>query len=367
MTALVKEEPEEGGTKTSSFLKKSSSFLKSFPTPTNNSIYLSSLTESNLRLLDTTRQSVKSKEMRSSSENDMPRTSGNGRSVSYTSATFKFELKRRGVFGTMRLPPGWEEWSNVVNEASHNNELAHEGTLLEAQVHLLDASSESMVLMEVVPKLLPTRNILLSSQFEAVYTSLWKIDPLPSLDVRARRLPSPKPDVTIGYNWEFLGSPRAMEALSTFSTPVTCCSELAFPIFTLEAKGFGSTVYSQRQNMHNGACMLRNLCHLRSLARKGRENDNLVIFTASVSPEKVSLHSHWVENIRGQMTYPSREIRSWSPGSDNLNSAIETFSNIIYESLQMHATWIREDLQTLDLALEQHEGPSERVASIPSS
>lgn len=238
---------------------------------------------------------------------------------------------------------------------------------MEVQVHLLKAFKESTIIVEVVPRLLPMSKILLSDHFEAIYNSLWEVEPLEISEVGDSRLPSPKPDVTIGFNKSFLGSLRVQEVLSTFSTPAICCPDLAFPVFTLEAKGLESTVHSHRQNMHNAAYMLRNLCRLRTLSRNHHHNKTLVIFTASVSPEKVSLHAHWIETVEGKLAYPSREIISWSPGSNNLKTAIDSFSRVIYESLYRNAAWIQKDLQTLDRSLEHTQEFSRTTDSFSAS
>lgn len=320
--------------------------------------HTATLTELNLRLFTLAQSSGLSchNHVNSSTSPDSTmssRDSTKGKGISYTNAIFKFELERRNIFVSRKFPPGWNYLSLVVNEGAVQELNPPADSLMEAQYHLLDASNETTIVAEVIPKLLPMSDLLLSSSFEAIYDALWKVEPLPTCDEATSRLTSPKPDVTIGFNRKFLGSHRAMEALSTVSTPVICCPKLAFPVFTLEAKGMESTVFSSRQNMHNGACMLKNLYHLRSLARKDREDEKLVVFTVSVSPEKVSLHAHWVELIQDQLTYPSRELRMWSPGSDNLKSAVKSFSSVIYESLSRHATWIQEDLRTLDLALHE--------------
>lgn len=71
---------------------------------------------------------------------------------------------------------------------------------MEAQYHLLDASKETTIVVEAIPKLLPMSDLLLSSNFEAIYDALWKVEPLPTCDKAASQLTSPKPDVILRFS-----------------------------------------------------------------------------------------------------------------------------------------------------------------------
>lgn len=271
--------------------------------------------------------------------------------MSYTNPGFKYELERRSIFVSKTLPPDWDHISEVVNHGADRELNTPADRIFEAQSLLLDASNEGTVVAEVIPQLLPMRSLLLSTSYEGIYDALWKVQDIPTCDGANARLASPKPDVTVGYNRRFLGFSEAVDFLSITATPVICLPKLAFPIFTLEVKGLESTIFSNQQNMHNGSCMLRNLCHLRSLVN--RSCQNLVVFTASVSPEKISLHAHWARQTQFQMTYASKEVKAWSPGSENLECAVRVFANVIYHSLEEHEKWIRQDLQTLALTLQE--------------
>lgn len=317
-----------------------------------------SLTEQNLRLFSLAQISTLTPHdymSRSTSpvSTMSSRESSKGR-ISYTKPEFRYELERRNIFVSKTFPPDWDHISQVVNHGAERELNTPADQIFEAQYLLLDASNQATVVAEVVPKLLPMQSLLLSSSYEGIYDALWRVQDIPTCDGANTRLASPKPDVTVGYNRRFLGCNKAIDFLSTRATPVICMPKLAFPIFTLEAKGLESTGFSARQNMHNSACMLSNLCYLRKLVK--HDYENLVVFSASVSPEKVSLHAHWVEESQNQVIYPSKEIRTWSPGSDNLKSTVRAFSNIIYEALACHEKWIRQDLRKLEIALEQPSG-----------
>lgn len=68
----------------------------------------------------------------------------------------------------------------------------------------------------------------------------------------------------------------------------------AFPVYTLETKGFQSTYFSKIQNQHNSAHMLRSL----TLWSNANEPDweslyNPVTILVSVLRNNIAIHAHW--------------------------------------------------------------------------
>ena len=86
--------------------------------------------------------------------------------------------------------------------------------------------------------------LILSTDYEGIYDALWKVDELPTSDGSNMKLAAPKPDVTIGFNCQFLRWSRAIDFLASTATLVICKLKLAFLIFMLDVKGLGSTIYS---------------------------------------------------------------------------------------------------------------------------
>lgn len=101
---------------------------------------------------------------------------------------------------------------------------------------------------------------------------------------RSTPLPLPKPDVTIGASiWETAYTDTVI-SLDTITCPVTCCTQLMVPTFTVEGKCFQDVDYARRQNRLNGATMLRNIQEIhRKVGNVGIRN--LQVFTGIIGNE----------------------------------------------------------------------------------
>ena len=71
-----------------------------------------------------------------------------GCGLSYTNLVFKFELKRRNIFVSKTILPGWDRMSQFVNRGLE--QLSTPAQIHEVQDLLLDASNEATVVAEVM-------------------------------------------------------------------------------------------------------------------------------------------------------------------------------------------------------------------------
>lgn len=223
----------------------------------------------------------------------------------------------------------------------------------------LAAPNISIITREVVPSLVPIGSLLLSKHYDAITDSQWCSAPLSSEDNTAGSLCIPQPDLAIGYKASDLLHSSAIEYLGSFSTPVTCRSQLAFPCFCLEAKAFDSIQPSVLQNHINAAHMLRALYTLRSKAdQPGWQTSfegHITVITVSISKEKICIHGHWVTSKKGQLEYHSQVLKAWPTEYNDWSQIYHFINNAIFTILEQNRAWIVADLYKIRQMLEEEE------------
>lgn len=220
---------------------------------------------------------------------------------------------------------------------------------------IMAAPNEGLILCEAIHVLVPVASLFLSSHYDAVVDAQWDIEPLPCQMIMPSKLTRPKPDVTIGFKERGMTNYDAIDSLKPHSSPVICRTGLVFPSFCVEAKALRSARYSELQNRHNGAHMLRNLLKLR---QKANNPDWEVDFfnatnalTLSIQTDEIGLYGHWAVKNGEKISYNSRDIFTWRTKHDNCKEICDSVGRAIQTVLERNGPWIEKDLEKIQWEL----------------
>ena len=122
-----------------------------------------------------------------------------------------------------------------------------------------NANNEPAITLQILPTIVPVGALHVDEATYMVPHQQWsrKIMVEPKMKPV---LTAVKPDLTIGWSRAVFSQRKAMRYLGAHACPVVGHSNLAIPLFTVEAKGDGGILRVARsQNLHNGATMLSNL------------------------------------------------------------------------------------------------------------
>ena len=164
------------------------------------------------------------------------------------------------------------------------------------RAQLTDAGNESESVKDILPQLVPLMSIQLDKDAADVKDQLWRREIALQPDLKPT-LTTPKPDVTIGWKPHVFKSKfkKAYRSLQAFISPIAGFRSVAWPIFTIEAKGDGGSMRVARlQNLHNGAIMLSNLFELKR--KCGNEEaffNKIHVIELELTAESVQLSCYW--------------------------------------------------------------------------
>ena len=162
------------------------------------------------------------------------------------------------------------------------------------------------------------------------------------------RLATPKPDQTISFTASSFDCDDALISLGAYVCPVLLVLQIAFPCFTIKAKGDAGNLKTLRlQNLFNAHVMLNNILKLRQSV--GTEESFLGqarIFLLGVITELIKLYYYQVsQDVNGQINFKGQAFNSW-----NLNSKSDYDYNEAYKytknTLDLVASKTQESIQT---------------------
>ena len=162
-----------------------------------------------------------------------------------------------------------------------------------------------------------------------------------------------KPDRTYGFHRDAFGSGYAIDSLSYHACPIPTKQHLAFPLFTIEAKGPDGAMRDARlQNLNNGMAMVHNLAHLRGQAGTLEGfYDKFHALSAEITTEKLQLSGYWAtRNKKLQVEYHGMILASWDPSTpEAFREAYRGIHNAFDWVRDQAFSWISEDLESLSV------------------
>ncbi len=215
------------------------------PTPPSISASPVPLTKEALRLLNrnTDVESSKSSNMISDVSESVTLQAQSGSMNAYD-PEYRNTLEDRDVFfaDDKDPPPNFHElWKamSLSRESPGPDDIEAEN--LRAQ--LTNANNESASIKDILPQLVPLLSMQLENDTTCVKDQPWRREIALQPDLKPA-LTTPKPTVTIGWRPEVFKSrfKEAYKSLQAFISPITGFRSLAWPIFTIEARGDGGSM-----------------------------------------------------------------------------------------------------------------------------
>lgn len=197
------------------------------------------------------------------------------------------------------------------------------------------AEAESASVQDILPQLMPLNSLRSEKDTAFVKNQLWRRDIALQSEIKPT-LTTPKPDVTIGWKPAVFKSryEKAYKALQAFISPIAGFKNVAWPVFTIEAKGNkGSLRVARLQNLHNGAAMLSNLFELKRKCGNEEAFFNKVhVIRVELTAESVQLSCYWAcRNDIGVVQYFGKRLQCWSlfdETGDSLRNARRGIRNV---------------------------------------
>lgn len=312
------------------------------------------LTQHNLSVFDIDAQSSSDDSTMSEDDPSLSEKSARkNKTINCNDAHFETLLERHSVFYTAdEAPRDWTDIKSRILDTTvkplYTNSARDTAT---ARRVMMAAPNEGLILCEAIHALVPVAALFLSNHYDAIVDAQWDIEPLPYQMPLPNKLTRPKPDMTIGFKERIMTNYVAIELLKPHSSPVICRTGLIFPSFCVEANSLRSARYSELQNRHNGAHMLRSLLKLR---QKANNPDWEVEFfnvttalTLSVQIGTIGLYGHWAVKDGGKVSYHSRDILTWVTKHENYEEICDSVSRAIQTILERNEQWIEKDLEKI--------------------
>ena len=326
------------------------------PLPSANSPQRLPLTEESLRLLNSCYASSGSKNCEMSTSYASVGTSPSDKAISAYDSGYSEALERRQAFFAKiylnEQPPGHEElWKSLL--ASRTSPEPDESSIQKVRQGIEDAKNEQAAVTKILPKIIPFDALECSSTVYSVIDLKWDSALNPKLKPS---LTAPKPDITIGWRSDLFkfDFPKACASLATFINPVVNESGLAFPFFTVEAKGEkGTRRVSRLQNLHNGAVMLSNIYALKQKCKREESFfDKVHVMGVEIFEGSVQLSCYWATRSRtGEIQYRGGILQAWTLfdiHGQQYREARLCIRNAIDWVRTQTQEWIRSDLQAVE-------------------
>ena len=325
------------------------------PLPSTNSPQRLPLTEESLRLLDNSCPYSGSKKSEMSTTYPSLGTSPSDKAINAYDTDYPSALGiRQASFAKIYLnerPPGVDElWTALL--ARRKSPEPDEASIQEVRQGIEEAKTEQATVVRILPTVIPIGALTRSSTACSVTDMMWKSVLNPDLKPS---LTAPKPNVTIGWRSDvFEDFPKACASLATFVSPVINANELAWPFFTVEAKGEkGTRRVSRLQNLHNGAVMLSNLYALKQKCKREETFFNKVhVMGVEIFEGCVQLSCYWATRSRtGEIKYRGDILQAWTlidVHGHQYKQARLCIRNAIDWVQDQAQKWIRSDLQAVE-------------------
>ena len=223
------------------------------------------------------------------------------------------------------------------------------------RAQLTDANNESASVQDILPQLVPLMSLQSEKDTAYVKDQLWRRDIALQPELKPT-LTTPKPDVTIGWKPQVFKSryKKAYRSLQAFISPIAGFRSVAWPIFTIEAKGDkGSMRVARLQNLHNGAVMLSNLFELKQKCGNEEAFFNKVhVIGVELTAESVQLSCYWsCRNDLGGVEYFGKRLQCWSlfdETGDSLRNARRGIRNVLEWIRPRTLEWIEADMAAFE-------------------
>ena len=339
--------------------------LPDSPLPSANPPERLPLTEESLRLLDNGCLSSDSKTSGMPTSNLTSNESAPEGNMNAYHPDYLAALEFRQVFFADEdedgRPPGLDKWWTTLLAPRESPE-PDQTSIKSLRRVIGQTTTESDTMDGIVSEVITTKALKGSAKVVSVTNREWKSMLNTELEPC---LTPPRPDKTIGWGAHAFTRkyPKACASLNSFMFPIKSERTLAWPLFTIEAKGAsGTRAVARLQNLHNGAIMLSNIYALKQMC--GAEEsffDKVHVMGVEFFEGCVELSCYWATRSEtGEIRYLGESLQTWCL----LNSSGEHFKearSCIHNAMEWVRSeaeeWIRADLQAIE----------DKLTSIPLS
>ncbi|KAI4126370.1 MAG: hypothetical protein LQ347_005002 [Umbilicaria vellea] len=278
-------------------------------------------------------------------------------SINAYNIRFEPELNLRGVYFADDEPDKAPANLLMFHEAilkSRDSPEPDETDARNFRKRIRKAPNEAAIVRTVKPKIVPDEQLADDDTASMATEQLWQRANLLCPD-RKPVLSTPKPDTTIGWASGIFPFPEATNLVRKAMYPLSKNLKLAWPLFTVEAKGDGGNLkVAKLQNLHNGALMLSNLLKLRRASGKEQDFFNKIhAMSLEFTSETVQLSCYWAiqDGNPSEVRYYGMSIGSWSvvdPNGKGYRDARRCTHNALDWVKDQGLVWIKSDMKLLE-------------------
>ena len=320
------------------------------------------LTNEALRLLNrNTEEHSKSSDMVLGVSESVTSGAPSGPSISAYDPEYQDALEDRDIFfADGEDPPAdfHELWEAMLQPRESPGPDDIEAETFRAELD--EAKNPSASVQDILLRLVSLSSLRLGKDTAFVKDQLWRRDIALQPDLQPT-LTTPKPYVSIGWKPAVFKSryKKAYRSLEAFISPIAGFKSVAWPIFTIGARGDGGSMRAARlQNLHNGAVMLSNLFELKRKCGNEEPVFNKVhVIGVELTAESVQLSCYWAyRNDIGIVEYFGKSLQSWSlfdATGESLRNARRGIRNVVEWIKPRIFEWIQSDMAAFEVKNEQ--------------
>jgi hypothetical protein len=291
--------------------------------------------------------------------------------VDYRHNMFKGTLKKRGVSSEgLEKPANYDEVVKALNtDRKHLKDRPSENDMSGLLHYMKHAANKATLTSYVLPIITQAlQRGCRTSELRSIPSAKWSDDyPLLLHEDSDHRLSPPAPDETIGYNAKRMRSWKyGAENMADFTAPANLDGQLLCSFLTVEVGANQSPEFAYRQNLHNGAVMLRNLRMIRKHAGMnethlttdfdGKARVCMVTFTKPL----IEIHCGFTkvdDNTKLVKYHIYRVAHFASPTNhDELGVIIDNIRNAIKYFADLNKEWLKADLEAIGNRFRSGEG-----------